>query len=214
MYTFDEIREIGLIVWCLGSAWLESELRQAQDRSLMEPSMTSIDMTRTTSGAREARAASRSSRTGEAEDGNMLALLSQAIDQTSYQPVPPKPSSTSTGYSRRSGGPGVTEKGSAATHTHPGSTTPLDPKNIFEIAPAESWEATMSSSRARTLANILNDVPAGELSSDLKTYPLEISGTELPKDSPSQLEAEPVLWDLLWPGWHKDLPNPELMDHM
>jgi hypothetical protein len=144
----------------------------------------------------------------------MLALLSQAIDQTSYQPVPPKLTSTSTGYSRRSGGSGGTGKGVAATLTHPGSITPLEPNNIFEIAPAESWEATMSSSRARTLANILNDAPPVEIPTGLKTYPLETSETELPKDSPSQLEAEPVLWDLLWPGWHKDLPNPELMDHM
>jgi len=145
----------------------------------------------------------------------MLALLSQAIDQTSYQPVPPKPTSTSTGYSKGSVGSGGTGKGLTATQTHPGSTTPLEPNNIFEIAPAESWEATMSSSRARTLANILNDAPPMELPTELKTYPLETpETTDLPKASSSQLEAEPVLWDLLWPGWHKDLPNPELMDHM
>jgi len=73
----------------------------------------------------------------------------------------------------------------------------------------------MSSSRARTLANILNDAPPMELPTELKTYPLETpETTDLPKASSSQLEAEPVLWDLLWPGWHKDLPNPELMDHM
>lgn len=132
----------------------------------------------------------------------MLALLSQAIDQTGYEPVT---LSNGNGPRRMTG----------SVPTFPGSTTPLQPKTIFEISPAESWSGMIDSSRARTLANILNETTDVDMG---HTKPFELpestieeigDGTDLSKS-----DAEPVLWDLLWPGWNKDLPNPELMDHM
>jgi hypothetical protein len=198
------------VIWF--SVWLESELRQAKNRSVVDPSLASVEV-RSPSKPADVILSDRSSVKPDTEDGNMLVLLSQAIDQTGYEPVPSKTTSTSDPRTNKAG----SEEGNRSlvgVPTVPGSTTPLDPKNIFEIAPAESWEATMTFGRPRTLANILNEAPMPDLPSELKAYPLQNIDPDIEKDSPSQAEAEPVLWDLLWPGWHKDLPNPELMEHM
>ena len=132
----------------------------------------------------------------------MLALLSQAIDQSGYEPV---------SASAHANGQRKTNNVS----TFRGSTTPLKPKTIFEIAPAESWAATIDSSRARTLANILNETTDVDMG-DVKPFEMPESGMPeiVSGEDMQKSEAEPVLWDLLWPGWNKNLPNPELMDHM
>ena len=187
------------------TAWLEAELRQnnVQQPPQGAPSSISVDPRSPGSHLGSATAVSNGrSQTGGPEDGNMLALLSQAIDQSGYEPV---------SASAHANGQRKTNNVS----TFRGSTTPLKPKTIFEIAPAESWAATIDSSRARTLANILNETTDVDMG-DVKPFEMPESG--IPEtvggEDMQKSEAEPVLWDLLWPGWNKNLPNPELMDHM
>lgn len=188
-------------------AWLEAGLkRDGSHPSRGAPSIGSVDPG-STSGSRVESVigiSNGTSQTGGPEDGNMLALLSQAIDQSGYEPV--------TGHTAPNG---QRKRNLDVSPTFPGIVTPLKPNTIFEIAPAESWATTIDSSRARTLANILNETNDVDMS-DVK--PFELSGSDgmvggHGEENP-QADAEPVLWDLLWPGWNKNLPNPELMDHM
>jgi hypothetical protein len=132
----------------------------------------------------------------DSSDGNMLSLLSQAIDQNGYQPL------------------AVPDKKTTLATLSPDSKAA--PRSVYDLGPAQSWAPMLDNSRARSLANILNEIPSTDMSSiptGLKNYALQSAATNGVPDQ-ATTDSDKNLWDLLWPGWHRDLPDPELMDHL